>query len=334
MSPAKAQVSRGAEQRLKTRITLTMPDRLIVGDQVAISGRLDWQSPDGVWAPLAGKELDLRFDKATGGDWHTIATPTTDANGRYSVPVTISANGAWNVDFANDPVNLPDDYYTYESSYAVTKVRQVAYRTSVSGFNAGPEPAARDRNVTAYGTVMRRMADGRWAPATAFGNVVLQFSTDGKTWRNRDVQSMGGDGGFAFHVPAERDGYWRAVVPQSGRTEQSTGGADYVNVKYRTHLHRYNASPEPVKKGAYITVKGLLYRYMPGGKPGPGANIHIYFRPKGSSTWTKKAITKTARNGWFSRKFKASRDGTWLARYWGSGTYIGSNHPSDYVDVR
>lgn len=50
--------------------------------------------------------------------------------------------------------------------------------------------------------------------------------------------------------------------------------------------------------------------------------------------WTKMAIVKTASNGWFSKKFKASRAGTWLARSWGSSNYLGSNCLSDYVDVR
>ncbi|TDC62512.1 hypothetical protein E1200_25495 [Actinomadura sp. GC306] len=332
--PVTSATTRITKQRLKTRITLHMPDRLIVGDQVTVSGRLERQSRDGVWGPLAGKELDLQFDKATGGDWHTIAAPVTEADGSYSVPVTITANGAWLIDFANDPVNLRDDYYSYESSYAGTNVRTVAYRTSISGFDAAPEPAGLGGTITVSGTVMRMMPDGTYVPANAAGSVVLQFSANGSTWSDKDVQVPDGDGTFRFEVTAERDGYWRAVVPKTGYSEPSTGPADYVDVRYRTHIHSYNASPEPVKKGAYITVKGLLYRYMPAGKPGPGANIHIYFKPAGSSTWTKMAITKTASNGWFSKKFKASKDGTWLARYWGSNTYIGSNTPSDYVDVR
>ncbi|NVI92537.1 hypothetical protein [Actinomadura sp. BRA 177] len=323
------------KQRLDTRITLSVPDRLIVGDQVTATGRLERQDRNGVWAPLAGKQLRLSFDKTEGdGDWTVAGRPVTDANGVYRAPVTVTEPGAWSVSFANEPQTLPDDYYGYRMASAVTTNRTVVHRTSISGFNADPEPAALDGDVTVSGTVLWQTADGQWGPGGPADSVQLQFSTDGKTWKNMAVQVPGGEGEFRFVVPSGRDGYWRAVVPRGDYVEPSASGADYVDVKYRTHLYSFNASPEPVKKGATITVKGLLNRYMPESKPGPGANIHIYFKPAGSSTWTKMAITKTASNGWFKKTFTASKDGTWLARYWGSGTYIGSNAPSDYVDVR
>jgi hypothetical protein len=102
-------------------------------------------------------------------------------------------------------------------------------------------------------------------------------------------------------------------------------------------VERFSVAPitsPPVKKGGTITVKGLLHRFRAVAGPGPNANIHIYFKPKGSSTWTKMAITKTGSDGWFEKTFKASQDGTWPARYWESAGYLDSNTPSDYVDVK
>ncbi|GAA2269207.1 hypothetical protein GCM10010402_26430 [Actinomadura luteofluorescens] len=129
-----------AEQRLKTRLTMNVPDRLLVGERVPVTGRLERQDLDGTWGPLAGKHLDLQFNRPSSPDWNTIAAPVTDANGYYSVQVLVVENGAWTIDFADDPANFPDDYRTYEMSYANTNVRQVTHRTSVSGFNAAPEP--------------------------------------------------------------------------------------------------------------------------------------------------------------------------------------------------
>ncbi|MFG1853311.1 hypothetical protein ACGFJT_15855 [Actinomadura geliboluensis] len=332
--PVKSAATRITKQRLKTRLSFSMPDRLIVGDKVTVSGRLERLSRDGVWGPLAGKELDLQFDLATGGDWHTIATPTTDANGNYSVQVTITADGAWTIDFANDPANLPDDYYGYELSYAGTNVRMVAYRTSMTGFNPAPEPVALDRKLTGSGTILRKMADGTWTPAPAIGTVVLQFSPDGKSWTNKATQVFDGDGSFHFEVPPVRDGYWRAVVPAGGYTEPYTSWADYIDVKYRTYMTSFNASPEPVSKGKTITVKGLLYRYRPASSVAPGAKISVYFKAAGTSTWKWMADTKTGSDGWFRKTFTASKDGTWMAKYPGSSTYLASNAPTDYVDVR
>ncbi|WP_141579528.1 hypothetical protein [Actinomadura sp. WMMA1423] len=324
-----------AAERIKTRLSMNVPDRLVVGDRVPVTGRLEQQDRDGTWAPLARKQLDLQFNRSTSPDWNTIAAPVTDADGYYSVQVPIVENGAWAIDFADDPVNLPDDYYGYEMSYAGTNVRQVTHRTSISGFNAAPEPAGLGGTIRASGTVMFTMADGTKKPSGG-ATVRLQFSTDGKTWKDRAAQSPGGDGRFAIDVKAERDGYWRTRVPDDDGylVVPSVSGADYVDVRYRTHIHQFNASPEPVKKGAAITVKGLLYRYMPAGRPGPGAPVSIYFKAKGSSNWTGVAVVKTASNGWFGKRFKASKDGYWTAVYKGSSAYLRSNQPADYVDVR
>ncbi|MEU8309407.1 hypothetical protein AB0C84_38155 [Actinomadura sp. NPDC048955] len=323
-----------AEQRLKTRLTMNVPDRLLVGERVPVTGRLERQDLDGTWGPLAGKHLDLQFNRPSSPDWNTIAAPVTDANGYYSVQVLVVENGAWTIDFADDPVNFPDDYRTYEMSYANTNVRQVTHRTSISGFNAAPEPVGLGGTLRASGTVMFTRADGTKVPAGG-ATVRLQFSTDGKSWKDKAAQSPM-NGKFAIDVKAERDGYWRARVPDDDGylVVPSVSNADHVDVRYRTYIHQFNASPEPVRKGAAITVKGLLYRYMPAGRPGPGAPVSLYFKAKGSSTWTGVAVVRTASNGWFSKKFKASKDGYWTAVYKGGSGYLRSNQPADYVDVR
>ncbi|MFA1540351.1 hypothetical protein [Actinomadura monticuli] len=168
----------------------------------------------------------------------------------------------------------------------------------------------------------------------AQARVIMEFSADGKTWRTMATQNTYSDGWFHLTTDdSKKDGYWRARYAGDSEYMPVVSGTHYIDIKYRTHIYHYNASPEPVKKGGTITVKGLLYRFRDVAGAGPNANIHIYFKPKGSSTWTKMAITKTGSDGWFKKTFTASQDGTWLARYWESAGYLGSNAPSDYVDV-
>lgn len=68
--------------------------------------------------------------------------------------------------------------------------------------------------------------------------------------------------------------------------------------------------------------------------PGPNAPVSIYFKPSGSTKWSQVAVVKTASNGWFSKNFKATQDGTWMASYNGGANYLASDKPTDYVDVR
>lgn len=326
---AAVQVSR---QQLKTRISLVVKGRLIVGDTVTISGKLERQDRAGVWAPLVGKQVDLQFDKAVGGDWHTIASPKTDANGVYSVPVLVTDDGAWDASFADD-MNLPDDYQSYDMSSAGTNVMPVYYRTSISGFDAGPEPVGRGDTVTATGRVLRKMADGRWDGARG-GDVHLQFSTDKKKWSDVAARSMDIDGRFAVPARASRDGYWRAVVRDEGYTSlASTGPADYVDVRYRTKILDFTASPEPVVKGRTVTIVGSLYRETTKWTTFGKQKVSFYFLPKGSSKWTYLGATATDGLGRFRKGFKASKDGTWRAYYGGASAYV-KTYRDDYVDVR
>ncbi|MGI5324766.1 hypothetical protein [Actinomadura nitritigenes] len=330
--PVRSAAVHVSRQQLKTRISLTVKGRLIVGDKVTITGRLERQDRAGVWAPLAGRQVDLEFDKAVGGDWHTIASPKTDANGVYSVPVLVTDDGAWDVSFANDP-NLPGDYQSYDMSSAGTKVLPVFYRTSISGFDAGPEPVGRGDTVTATGRVLRKMADGRWDGAES-GVVHLQFSTDKKKWSDVAARSMDIDGRFAVPARASRDGYWRAVVWDEGYTSlASTGPADYVDVRYRTKILDFTASPEPVVKGRTVTIVGSLYRETTKWATFGKQKVSFYFRPKGSSTWTYLGATTADGLGRFRKGFKASKDGTWRAYYGGSSAYV-KTFRDDYVDVR
>jgi hypothetical protein len=333
--PSKSAEVRVTKQRLKTRLTMNLPEQLIVGDRVPVTGKLERQDRDGAWGPLAGKQLDLQFDPATDGDWRTIANPVTDANGDYSFQALITVAGAWNIDFANDPVNRPDDYYGYVSSNAgPATIRQVTHRTTITGFNAAPEPVGQGSTLRAYGNVLFTMADGTKVPG--YGTVRLQFSTDGRTWQNKGTGAVS-EGRFEIRVPAQRDGYWRAYVPDDDGylVIPSVSNADHVDVKYRTWWTDFNASPEPVKKGATITVKGRLHRDKNGVQgPGPHAPVYVYFKRAGTTTYTQVATATTDSNGWFKKTFKASVDGTWMAVYKETSGYLKSTSQGDFVDVK
>ncbi|MEU6746934.1 hypothetical protein ABZ914_12005 [Spirillospora sp. NPDC046719] len=192
----------------------------------------------------------------------------------------------------------------------------------------------------AYGETI--VADGTLVIQPNYTNVTnlpmyLEYSRDGKTgWTIWARQTLPRPKSFYFNTtkPVTQDGYWRFRYPGGPRNTAAVSPVKYIDVKYRTQMYDFNASPEPVKKGKTITVKGLLYRSMDQAGPAPNAPVSIYFQAKGSSKWTQMAVVKTASNGWFSKTFKASQDGTWMASYNGSANYLASDKPTDYVDVR
>ncbi|WP_320777403.1 calcium-binding protein [Streptomyces sp. CRN 30] len=98
-----------------------------------------------------------------------------------------------------------------------------------------------------------------------------------------------------------------------------------------------NASPEPVAKGARITVTGKLsranwdtYRYA----GYTGRSVRLQFRPKNSGTYTTVATAKTDGTGSLRATAKAVKDGYWRWNFVGTGTTGPAKAAGDYVDVR
>lgn len=98
-----------------------------------------------------------------------------------------------------------------------------------------------------------------------------------------------------------------------------------------------DASPEPVAKGARITVTGKLVRanwdtYRYAGYAGQA--VKLQFRPKGSSTYTTVATVKTSNTGTLRTTVKAVKDGYWRWNFTGTTTTGPARATGDYVDVR
>ncbi|WP_329097052.1 hypothetical protein OG979_17585 [Actinomadura citrea] len=332
--PTESGLGTVAMRRLNTRLTVDVPEHLVAGDRVNVTGRLEREDHNGVWAPLAGKQVEIKFaGSAPEPVWTTLGRATTGAGGAFTFLINPSEDGAWSASFATDALGWPADHPGYFRSEGQPRYRSVAYRTSVTGFNATPEPVGRGENVKAYGRVLTRLADGRWTGAPGNASVQLQFSTDRRTWSTKGAVGVFRDGTFSVEGRADRTGYWRALVPKSDSTEQSVSGNDNVEVRYRTKILDFNAAPEPVKKGGTVTVMGTVYRQTSKWYTYGGKTVVFYFLPKGSSKWVYMGKQATDRIGRFRKGFKATKDGTWRAYSGATSTYA-KTYREDYVDVR
>lgn len=103
--------------------------------------------------------------------------------------------------------------------------------------------------------------------------------------------------------------------------------------KASTTFRTMNVSPEPVKRGRTLTVKGTLHRDDTGA-PVPGAKVTVMFRKRGSSKWSGIKSTTTNGSGAFRTTVKARTDGSWEIVYRGGGSYLPAGSHNDYVNVR
>ncbi len=116
------------------------------------------------------------------------------------------------------------------------------------------------------------------------------------------------------------------------RSKSFPGG---FTLKRRTVWDGLNASPEPVAKGAKITVKGRLrvadwtndtfVGYS-------GRLISVDFRTA-TGAYKQVRTTTSGTGGQVSTTVTASADGYWRLRYGGNSIAGGSTVPGDFVDV-
>ncbi|MGH3391606.1 MAG: hypothetical protein ACRDOO_22270 [Actinomadura sp.] len=329
--PATTQKITVTRKILPTRVSISVRSNPgVVGEKITLVGRLERQSLNGTWAGMAGQTVGIMV--SLGSSWYDVATATTGSDGSYVANVVIPGYGGWAVQFPADPAQHPVAGYRF-SSEAVPQLVDADYRTAVTGFNATPEPVGKGATVTGKGRLVRTLADGTTAGVPE-AYLDLEFSADGRTWTFQDQATTDGNGYVTTSATAAKDGYWRLRYEGDGYHLPATGGSDHVDVKYRTSLSSFNAAPEPVAKGKTITVSGKLNRYVTAWGPLGGKTVYIYFRPYKATAWTYMGVATSDKYGKWHRGFKASRDGTWYAKYKGSDTYLPVTSGGDYVDVR
>ncbi|WP_402469105.1 hypothetical protein [Isoptericola aurantiacus] len=115
--------------------------------------------------------------------------------------------------------------------------------------------------------------------------------------------------------------------------------ADTFFFKRATYV-AVNASPEPVRAGKKVTVKGTLkywnpdYNYGDGAKrPLKGKKVKIYFDPAGPKGPVYKVTASISSKGSFAKTLKQRRSGTWIVKYAGTST-LTSDRATDYVRAR
>ena len=102
-----------------------------------------------------------------------------------------------------------------------------------------------------------------------------------------------------------------------------------------------NATPEPIRKGAYLTVRGTLSRadWDQDRYRGYGSQrVQVQFSARGSGRWTTIKTVTAAKSGLASTRVKVTgrtaKDGSYRLHYAGNGVTGSATSNADYVDVR
>ncbi|MCL6738083.1 hypothetical protein [Streptomyces neyagawaensis] len=307
-----------------TRITLDKSSfHLTAGDKITVSGTLQYQSGS-EWKPLSGIPLEMDYKNSSTS--HPIEA-TTGADGRFSFAASPYQKTVYEVAFRPYPYNAwIQRTATVDVDVAVTAT------TKFRGFTASLDKYAELSVSGTLGIVGEDHSERV--------SVAIQYSPNGRTgWTTEKTVKTDFDSQFHTTLPGYTDGYWRLKYAGSTTYDVvgTTSGALRKN-RALTRIRNADASPEPVRKGRTITVKGVLQERQAGSstwKAYGSRKVQILFRPTGKKTWYLMTTVTSKSNGSFSKGFTARQDGTWVPvfLYPDRGHFVGSGK-EDYVDVR
>ncbi len=293
------------------------------GDKITVSGTLQYQSGS-EWKPLSG--IPLEMDHKNSSTVNPIEA-TTGADGRFSFVASPYQKTVYEVAFPPYPYN-PWIQRTATADVSVAVTATTKFREFTASLDKYAE-------LSVSGT-LGIVGDDHSERVS----VAIQYSPNGKTgWTTEKTVKTGFDSQFHTTLPGYTDGYWR--LKYAGSTTYDVKGTTSSALRKNRALTRIkdaNASPEPVRKGRTITVKGVLQERKADTstwKAYGAKKVQILFRPKGKKTWYLMTTVTSKSNGSFSKGFKAQQDGTWVPvfLYPDSRHFVGSG-AEDYVDVR
>jgi len=195
------------------------PEPVAKGGTVTARGTVLRTLANGTTTPATDGWVDLAFstDKSI---WTHVAQRAVGSTGAFSIPATATKDGYWRVRYIGGTYNLST---TSASDYVDTR-----YKTTISSFNASPEPVRYGDPVTVSGKLSGYTTS--WA-ALSGRTVYVYFVPKGSTTATYlGSDSTNSSGVFKRSFTAKRDGYWYARYKGSSTYVPVTTFRDYVEV--------------------------------------------------------------------------------------------------------
>jgi hypothetical protein len=291
-------------------------------EDVSFGGRVVTHPADGAEEGVPGLTVD--FDSP---ETSSLGSTTTDTQGRFSFTTHLMSS------LHVYAVSRADATYRSARSDQVL-VNHVNLPTRLT-IKAPVTRGIVGDSMVLTGRLERQSRAGEWAGLAGFAVAVTAHDGMGSPVRIL----TGTDGTFSVPVTQYSATQWDASFPPpgegSGRYAHSNAITGFVAAQWHPAITGFDAGPEPVGRGATVTVRGHVLRSTADGGTEPAANstIDLRFSADGK-TWTPKSRLAVGANGAFTFTSKAVQDGYWRASVEDDGTYLPVTGGSDYVDTK
>ncbi|MGW3347547.1 hypothetical protein ACWDA3_29975 [Nonomuraea rubra] len=305
------------------------PDLVDRGDTIRVTGRL---LADG--KGYEGQSVSITFRERGSDSYREVAKVTTGRGGWFGARVQANATGWWRAEFAATATARAS-----VSDADRVDVRRANLGSRIDGFDARPEPVDKGDRLWFSGALR---VEGRGGLAGQ--RVSIFFKAEGsRRWEYVTSDVTGRHGRFGASAEAVTSGWWRAEYRGTRGVNGSVSRPDWVTVnqpapppveKADTRLIKFNAYPEPVKRGKYLRFRGVLQVDDEGSWEGYSGKVALFFKPLGSKKWQFVKTTGSGDSGRLYTKVKAWKSGHWKFVFSGDGDTYGDHSRTDYVRVK
>lgn len=306
------------------------PDLVDKGSAIKTSGQLLANGKG-----YEGQSVSITFREKGTDAFREVAKVTTGRHGWFSTTVRADSTGWWRAEFAGNAAARAS-----VSDADRVDVKAGNAGSSIVRFDASPEPVDKGDTLSLTGALRVEGRDG-----VSGQRVSIFFKADGSyRWHYVTNTVTGRHGWFRASATAETSGWWRAEYAGAPGVNGSVSDADWVKVnqpapppteqKADTRLIKFNAYPEPVKRGKYLRFKGKLQIGDEGSWEGYSGRVALYFKRAGSHKWEYVKTTSSGDSGRLYTKVKAWNSGYWKFVFGGDEDTYGSTSRKDYVRVK
>ncbi|MFI7698630.1 hypothetical protein [Nonomuraea sp. NPDC049480] len=305
------------------------PNVVDKGDLVRVSGQL---RADG--KGYAGQTISITFRERGSSTYREVTKVTTGGSGWFGATVRADVTGRWRAEFAATAAAKGS-----VSDAELVVVKRGKIDSKIVAFRAHPDSAGKGDKLRFTGALV---ADGRGGVAGERVAIFFKAAGSGR-WEYVTSDVTGRHGRFWASAEAVTSGWWRAVYAGTRGVEGSVSDADWVKVnqpapppsveKADTRLIKFNAYPEPIKRGKYLKFKGKL-QVDEGSWEGYSGKVALFFKPLGSKKWEYVKAFWSRDSGWIFAKVKAWDSGHWRFVFGGDEDTYGSSSRKDYVRVK
>lgn len=211
---------------------LTAPPLVGKGAQFTIDGQLTRRTETGARVAVTGGSVDLEFSPDYRLTWKTAGSVRTDGQGNFSIPVRATADGYWRVRYrGHSPGSNSSEHTPDLPVIGDIGTVDVRYRTTISSFNAAPEPVVKGRTLTVSG-VLKRAVDGSTFKIWPGRAVHVYYQAAGsKVWTYAGSTKTNKYGKFVKGFKASKDATWKAVYKGDAGHLRAESATDYVDVR-------------------------------------------------------------------------------------------------------